>query len=465
MEDQQSLFDQDSQSHNISNEQVESRQQQSAFSSSNSEYEQADTNPFSASVSAMNEDAGELLNSSDAGDAWDFDETSRVSDSNAANSHPKEIEYGANHSGRSSTSSHRRPTKHRASSDSRAGAAMAGSDSGNFKVKFALRGHLDVIRAVIFTGGGTASEPEICTAGDDGVLKRWHIPGSYGLSMGVSDMDIQSHFTHRGHSGMVTCLAVCPAASTEGGLSDDGWIFSGGQDSTVRVWEAGKVGPKATLVGHTDAVWAVCVLPSASTVFGSSDSSFGRVLLASGSADGTVKIWSLTPPASVQQSHSNASSMRGSFRGIQPSVGSYGKNSTFDYSLITTIARRGIAANPTCITPMSITGETFVVSYDDAAVIIYDTVSGEEMVSMMSQETYDGTPETGVNSVVASTLNLESGIEAGREDEALTAGATGLKGGVGGVIISGHEDQFVRIFDANSGKCISPAFSLSSVLF
>ncbi|CUS10007.1 unnamed protein product [Tuber aestivum] len=441
----------------------ETSQQQDTFSSG-SDYGEADTNPFSASVPAVAENA---IGSPAPGDidSWDFDETTRVGggDPEVANSHTRETEQysSSSHTGKANSVNRRKlsASKHRPPSDSRDSAGIVssatalGSDSGGFKVKFALRGHLDVIRAVIFTGGGTASEPEICTAGDDGVLKRWFISGSYGLSMGLSDMDIQSHFTHRGHSGMVTCLAARPLAGGSGdeGVSNTGgWIFSGGQDSTVNVWEAGKVGPKATLVGHTDVVWAVCVLPSAPNVLGSSDS-FERVLLASGSADGTVKIWSVTPPPSPQ-SHSNTGSMRGSFRDT-PSAVPYANNVPFKYSLISTITREGIIANPTCITPMSITGETFVVSYDDAAIIIYDTASGEEIVSMMSQETYDGTPASGVNAVVASTVNLESGVETGREDEALMAGATGLKGGVSGMIISGHEDRYVRIFDANSGQC------------
>ena len=136
-------------------------------------------------------------------------------------------------------------------------------ESGQFKVRFALRGHLDVVRSVIFTGGGSPSEPEIATCGDDGAIKRWTIPPGYG-SFGAhhastnNDLDIQSYFSHRGHSGAVTCLAASPASqyfSNGGRAQGDGWIFSGGQDTTVRVWERGRVDPKATLDGHIDAVW------------------------------------------------------------------------------------------------------------------------------------------------------------------------------------------------------------------
>jgi striatin 1/3/4 len=75
---------------------------------------------------------------------------------------------------------------------------------------------------------------------------------------------------------------------------------------------------------------------------------------------------------------------------------------------------------------------------------------------MASQETYNGTPSTGINAVVATALGLESN-DIGRgmlDDENVVHGATGSMGlgGVEGVVISGHEDQFIRFFDSNSGK-------------
>lgn len=103
------------------------------------------------------------------------------------------------------------------------------------------------------------------------------------------------------------------------------------------------------------------------------------------------------------------------------------------------------------------TGETFVVSYSDASVLIFDTRTGEEIIGMASTETYDGTPKTGVNAIVATSVGLDGnmGMDSGRgsEDESVVHGATGstADGGVEGIIISGHEDQFIRFFDANSG--------------
>lgn len=411
-------------------------------------------------------------------DGWDFDELSEVpsfqkptapsddvsSWGNRAYSSVKNGNLRIGSRGRKNSMS-RRMSAQEARDYAGSISGSKGGDAGNFKVRFALRGHLDVVRAVVFTGGGSPAEPEICTAGDDGVLKRWYLPGVYGIHVGV-DVDVPSHFTHRGHSGIVTCLAACPPTDNSG--NGDGWIFSGGQDATIKVWERGRVEAKATLIGHTDVVWSVCVLPA------SGDGGFERQLLASGAADGTVKIWSFTPrqtatpsaPSSASNSIRGASYLQSG--GINDLSSLYVSSAPFNYSLISTITRPGVEASPTCITPLSITGENFIVSYDDAAIIIYDTASGEEICAMASSETYDGTKATGVNAVVATTMTLQQGSHSSNSGEGHTArveeedvlpGATGLKGGVQGVVISGHEDRYIRFYDANSGMFLKWPYS------
>lgn len=347
---------------------------------------------------------------------------------------------------------------------------------GAFKLRFGLRGHLDAVRSVIFSGGGSPGEPEICTAGDDGIIKRWIIPARYenqgGIHVSANDLDISSYFTHRGHTGAVMSLTSWSPSqnfSSGGRAQGDGWIFSGGQDATVRVWERGRVDPKATLEGHTDAVWTVCVLPGTTgTVFGPSNAYGGpdRIILVSGAADGTVKVWSVTAPPQLMSPQGGSNSRRGGrVRGNSMSSGSafpsspqpsIASNSPFHYTLIHSISRTS-SASPTCITPLSASGDSFVVSYSDAAVLVYDTRTGEGVAAMASQETYDGTISTGVNAIVATTNGLDGSLtfDSGRglsEDEGVVGGATGSSGGVEGTIISGHEDRFIRFYDANSGK-------------
>jgi striatin 1/3/4 len=78
---------------------------------------------------------------------------------------------------------------------------------------------------------------------------------------------------------------------------------------------------------------------------------------------------------------------------------------------------------------------------------------------MASLETYDGTRDTSVNAVVATTVGLDQPHSGGLSEEDAGSGGGGPTGGgrsmagsgVEGVIISGHEDRFVRFYDANSG--------------
>ena len=347
---------------------------------------------------------------------------------------------------------------------------------GQFKVRFAMRGHLDVVRSVIFTGGGSPSEPEFCTGSDDGGVKRWHIPASYAHSVAIGeDLDRIAHFTHRGHVGAVCSLAACPVSnsfSNGGRAAGDGWIFSGGEDATVRVWERGRVDAKAILEGHTDGVWALCVLPgTAGSILGERCSQYGgpdRVLLAAGAADGTILIWAVSqPPQSSSPSAGSNRGARGSRRANSISAGSnfpsspqpsIASNTPFNYSLVHRI-QRADNPSPTSISALAPSGESFVVSYTDASVLVFDTRTGDEIVGMASLETYDGTRDTGVNTVVASSTGFDTAASAtsgrrgslGEEDH--HGGATGgQESGVEGVVIAGYEDRFIRFFDANSGE-------------
>ncbi|KAJ5088952.1 WD40-repeat-containing domain protein [Penicillium argentinense] len=422
-------------------------------------------------------------------DGWNFDEPSEKEPAsepmpphrpdtdafpNANFVNPKSPSRGGSLSQRRKSSGSRR--KSDGAIDSRDFGAGVGQQDSNFKVRFALRGHLDVIRSVIFTGGGSPSEPEICTCSDDGTIKRWIIPATYGTfgahgPSSSNDLDILSYFTHRGHVGAVTSLAACSPSqniSNGGRASGDGWVFSGGQDASVRVWERGRVDPKATLDGHTDAVWALCVLPgTAGSVYGDSCSHYGgqdRILLASGAADGRILIWAVTPPPLVSSPQAGSRRQGGSRRANSISSGSnfpsspqpsVATSTPFNYTLVHHIMRTD-SPSPTCISPLSLAGVNFVVSYTDASILVYDTRTGEEIVGMASLETYDGTPSTGVNSVVATTVGFDgsANLDPNRTmtEEEVVHGATGSSS-VEGVIISGYEDRYIRFFDANSGQC------------
>lgn len=118
-----------------------------------------------------------------------------------------------------------------------------------------------------------------------------------------------------GHSNQVCSLDVCPEA---------GWLVSGAWDNTARLWGIGKWETEIELEGHTAAVWAVLAYDKDTVVTGCADQAIrvfttsGKMLvsidgkniiralarlpenhptgaqLASGSNDGTIRLWTLS---------------------------------------------------------------------------------------------------------------------------------------------------------------------------
>lgn len=114
------------------------------------------------------------------------------------------------------------------------------------------------------------------------------------MSRNASVSDTEATMTFRGHTMPVTSVVISSAFSL---------IFSASLDSTIRIWRVpasdqdpyGSYDPSfavQTLIGHTDAIWDLCLLPTQSSApFARKNSTIQPARLASASADGTVKIW------------------------------------------------------------------------------------------------------------------------------------------------------------------------------
>ena len=113
-------------------------------------------------------------------------------------------------------------------------------------------------------------------------------------------------------------------------------------------------------------------------------------------------------------------------------------------------------------------GDTFVVSFADASVLIYCTRTGKELIGMASLETHNGTLSAAVNAVAATTEGLDGTLrfDASRSvfgDKSVTFGATCSDSRLMGMVLSGYDDGYVRCFDAKSGT--SPSFENFQIAF
>jgi len=254
-----------------------------------------------------------------------------------------------------------------------------------WRPKLTLKNHLDTVRSLSFHH----SDKLLLSGSDDGTAKLWNLEflGNTKKSM----IDIDPSYTYRGHMGPVLSVDI----------SDD-VCYTGGLDSTIRSW---KVPPKSlelyskydpsikqyVFEGHTDAVWCVKAHPLKDQYH----------LLASASADGTIKLWDTE---------------------------SCNLKSTLDYNGLV-LNKKEIEANPTYIDWLHTDMSKIIASYQNSIVKLFDLETGSEFMKLPSAETYDNTPGTQINQVISHpTMPL---------------------------IITAHEDRYIRFFDIKSGECIN----------
>mmetsp|Transcript_17513 Transcript_17513/g.28348 ORF Transcript_17513/g.28348 Transcript_17513/m.28348 type:complete len:751 (+) Transcript_17513:140-2392(+) len=123
-----------------------------------------------------------------------------------------------------------------------------------------LRGHKDAIRSLKQCGRFLAS------ASADRTIRLWRCTGPHiGKSAG----------TLIGHSGVVETLVTIPREDSE-----QPYLASASRDRSIRIWDTQTQSCVKNLVGHRNWVKSLHLMPD------------GK--LASGSADGTVKVWDLS---------------------------------------------------------------------------------------------------------------------------------------------------------------------------
>lgn len=287
-------------------------------------------------------------------------------------------------------------------------AAETAADSQMWKPKRVLRGHLDAVRAVAFDTDNLC----LYSASDDNTIKFWKVDDAFSKTgkppQGPQESD--PIVTLRGHSAAVTCLALS---------SSKRLLYSGSVDASIVVWRLldnkrlepyppyDKSMELSKLVGHSQAIWDLCILPTKNDEEG---------LLASVSADGSVKIWSMQEPEA-----GGRLLLTFDYFGTEPSAEKAEEKES------TLAEHDGKLPVPTSITACLNDLRRCAVSFSNSTVKMFDVQTGHEVLHIAADQHYDGTEASQINKIVSHpTLP---------------------------VLITGHENNHIKFFDANTGAC------------
>ncbi|KZT03524.1 WD40 repeat-like protein [Laetiporus sulphureus 93-53] len=262
-----------------------------------------------------------------------------------------------------------------------------------WKAKRTLRNHLDAVRALAFH----PSELCLATGGDDNTVKIWRVDVT-GLASSASrpTTEVEPQLTLRGHSAAITRLVHAPSKQL---------LYSASLDSSIRIWALPPAShttyapydatrARGELVGHTDAVWDLALVRDEST-------------LISCGAEGAVKVWDVSGP-------SGGGSLRLTWgydgleaQGETPSTGE--------------------APGASAVEAIKTDLKKVAVAYQNAVVKIFDVENGKELMRLQTEPAEEGVVSAQANSIVSHpTMPL---------------------------LITGHEDKHIRIFDILTGQC------------
>lgn len=201
----------------------------------------------------------------------------------------------------------------------------------------------------------------LATGGDDFTVKIWRMDATDLASGSQPSTDIEPQLTLRGHASSITRLVI----SAQRNL-----LFSASLDATIRIWAIPPAShpayaaydhsrARATLVGHTDAVWDLALLRE-------------DTLLVSGGSDGVVKVWDLSSSTSASKPTWALKS-------------SWGYNGTaVDGATSDSTADNGVTSLDGIKTDL----KKVAVAYQNAIVKIFDVDSGVELLKLASDSTY-----------------------------------------------------------------------------
>ncbi len=128
------------------------------------------------------------------------------------------------------------------------------------------------------------SKTKIVTSGEDGTLKLWSLPESQFKKNLITT--IQAHNNCHIKENKIECDSYQPSIKSLNRSDDNNWFVTGGDDGLAKLWEIDENGIKylATFTGHKARINSV-------NFSSKCKDATNECKVATGSADGTVKIW------------------------------------------------------------------------------------------------------------------------------------------------------------------------------
>ncbi|WP_159104253.1 trypsin-like peptidase domain-containing protein [Streptomyces sp. CdTB01] len=270
----------------------------------------------------------------------------------------------------------------------------------------------------------------LATGGDDETVRLWDAATG------------KLRATLTGHTGAVNTVAFSP---------DGRALATGGDDETVRLWDAATGKLRATLTGHTSGVWAVVFSPDGRT-------------LATGDNNSTFRLWNAATGKVRATLTGVANAVAFSPDGRTLATGSVADNTARLWDAATGKPRVTLIGNtdPVSAVAFSPNSRTFATGSSDGTVRLWDPTTGKSRATL--------TGHTGaVNAVVFSPTDDRT-LATGSDDKTvrLWHATTGkiiltLVGHTGAVhtvafspdgrtLATGSDDKTVRLWDANTGK-------------
>lgn len=140
----------------------------------------------------------------------------------------------------------------------------------------------------------------LITGSQDRTVKRWDIPKLGVSSSSPAPQSVsKSLYTRVAHEKDINALDISSTSSL---------FASASQDKTIKIWDLESGSVAGVLRGHKRGVWSVRFAPKDSPLINSESGSSSKGLLASGSGDRTVKLWSLSTYSCILtlEGHSNS---------------------------------------------------------------------------------------------------------------------------------------------------------------